>query len=100
MERLDKFLVNISLLSNFSVGYANVLSTSASDHYPITLTLETHCPLGPIPFKFSPLWNQIPTAREIVKETWSQHVEGSPSFILETKLKRTKKALKDWAKES
>jgi len=100
MERLDRFLVNISLLSTFSVGYTNILSTSASDHYPITLTLETHCPLGPIPFKYSPLWNRNPAAREIVKETWSQHVEGSPCFIWETKLKRTKKALKYWAKES
>eukprot|EP00253_Pinus_taeda_P029738 PITA_29738 len=84
----------------WSNRYTNILNTSASDHYPITLTLETHYPLGPIPFKYNPLWNRIPAAREIVKETWSQHVEGSPCFIWETKLKRTKKALKDWAKES
>eukprot|EP00253_Pinus_taeda_P004732 PITA_04732 len=76
MERLDRFLVNISYLSSFSVGYANILNTSASDHYSITLTLETHCPLGPIPFKYNPLWNWIPAVREIVQKTWSQHVEG------------------------
>jgi len=57
MERLDRFLVNISYLSSFSVGYANVLNTSASDHYPITLTLEMHSPLGLIPFKYNPLWH-------------------------------------------
>jgi len=82
------------------VGYTNILNTFASDHYPITVTLETHCPVGPIPFKYSPLWNRILLAREIFKETWSQHVEGSPCFLWEPKLKRTKKALKDWAKES
>lgn len=67
MERLDKFLVNITYLYSFSVGYANILNTSSSDHYPITLTLETHCPLGPIPFKYIPLWNWIPAVREIVQ---------------------------------
>jgi len=55
MERLDRVLINVSFLSSFSMGYANILTTSASDHYPIVLTLETHCPLGPILFKCSPL---------------------------------------------
>eukprot|EP00253_Pinus_taeda_P031570 PITA_31570 len=48
MERLDRFLVNISFLTTFSVGYTNILSTSASDHYPISLILETHRPLEEI----------------------------------------------------
>jgi len=100
MERLERFLVNISFLSTFSVGYTNILSTSASDHYPISLTLESHRPLGPIPFKFSPLWTRISTVRAIVEAVWRQHVEGSPSFIWETKIKNVKRALKDWARDS
>jgi len=48
------------------MGYATVLTSSASDHYPITLMLETHCPLWPIPFKYSPLWNEVVAVREIV----------------------------------
>jgi len=66
MERLDRFLINVVFLSSFSVVYASILSTSASDHYPIILTLETQCPLGPIPFKYSSLWNWVPAVREIV----------------------------------
>lgn len=69
MERLDIFIVNISFLSSFSIGYTNILNTSTSDHYPITVTLETHCHLGCIPFKYSPPWNRIPTAREIIQKT-------------------------------
>eukprot|EP00253_Pinus_taeda_P036435 PITA_36435 len=57
MERLDRFLINLSFLSSFSTGYTSILSTSASDHYPITLTLETRCPLVLIPFRYNPLWN-------------------------------------------
>lgn len=100
MECLDNFLVNTSFLTTFSVGYTNILITSASDHYPISLILETHRPLRPIPFKCSPLWTQISTVRAIVEAVWRQHVEGSPSFIWETKIKNVKRALKDWARDS
>eukprot|EP00253_Pinus_taeda_P028387 PITA_28387 len=100
MERLDRILINVTFLSSFSVGYATILPFSVSDHYPITLTLETHCSLGPIPFKYSSLWNCIPAIKEIVQNTWCQHVEGSPGHIWETKLRKTKQALKEWTKNS
>eukprot|EP00253_Pinus_taeda_P004132 PITA_04132 len=100
MERLDKILINVSLLSMFSVGYASVLTCPVSDHFPITLMLENHSNFGPIPFRYSSLWNDIPAVSEIVLSTWSQHVEGSPRFIWESKLKRTKQAIKEWAKTS
>eukprot|EP00253_Pinus_taeda_P013871 PITA_13871 len=98
MEWLDRILVNVSLLSSYSTAYASVLPYSTFDHYPTTLVLEAHCPLGPIPFKYSPLWSSIPIIDQIVKSTWSHHIEGSPRYIWENKLKRTKNALKDWAK--
>eukprot|EP00253_Pinus_taeda_P031705 PITA_31705 len=36
--------------------------------------------------------------RNVVWQAWTQHVEGSPTFIWETKVKRTRQALKNWAK--
>ena len=33
-------------------------------------------------------------------QSWSQYVEGFPSFVWEQKLKSTKYALKNWAKKS
>eukprot|EP00253_Pinus_taeda_P001896 PITA_01896 len=62
MERLDRIMINISLLSAYSTAYTTVLPYSTSDHYPTILVLEAHCPLGPISFKFSSLWSSIPTA--------------------------------------
>ena len=98
MERLDRFLVNISFLSSFSTAYSVILPYAASDHYPTTLTLETHSSLGPIPFKYSLLWNNLPIVDQLVNQTWRQHIEGSPRFIWESKLKRIKSASKDWAR--
>jgi len=90
MEWLDRILVNVSLLSSYSNAYAAILPYSTSDHYPKTLVLEAHCPLGPIPFKYSPLRSSIPIVDQIVKFTWIQHIEGSSRYIWENKLKRTK----------
>eukprot|EP00253_Pinus_taeda_P009759 PITA_09759 len=81
-------------------GYSNILNVSAYDHYSITLTLQSHCPLGPIPFKYSSIWNRIPAAKEVVQTTWIHHVEGSPTYIWETKLKRVRQALKNWARSN
>eukprot|EP00253_Pinus_taeda_P003328 PITA_03328 len=100
MERLDRILVNISLLSTFAAAHSKVLSSSVSDHYPIMLTLDSHVQLGPIPFRYNPLWRNNAVAVDIIEGTWKQHIEGSPSFIWEMKIKNTRKALKDGAKIS
>eukprot|EP00253_Pinus_taeda_P033267 PITA_33267 len=100
MERLDRILVNISLLSSFAAGHTKVLNSTVSDHFPILLTLDSHSQLGPIPFRYNPLWRSNAEAAAIIEATWNHHVEGSPSFIWEMKIKNTRKALKDWAKVS
>ena len=100
MERLDRFLISIAYLSTFSTGHSNILNVSASDHYPIMLTLHSHCQLGPIPFKYCAIWNRIPAAKDVVRQAWVQHVEGSPNYIWETKLKRVRQALKNWARNN
>eukprot|EP00253_Pinus_taeda_P006959 PITA_06959 len=98
MERLDRFLVNISILSTFSSVNSAIFHFSASDHYPITLELKIHCNLGPLPFKFNQLWSEQQSTRNIIQHTWRQHIEGSPSFIWESKLKNVQAALRKWAK--
>eukprot|EP00253_Pinus_taeda_P033369 PITA_33369 len=100
MERLDRILVNISLLSTFTAGHTKILNATASDHFPILLTLDSHSQLGPIPFSYNPLWRNIEEAEEIIETTWKHHVEGSPSHIWETKIRNTRKALKEWAKRA
>lgn len=98
MERLDRILINVSLLSNFAAGHSKILSATASDHSPILLTLDPHANLGPIPFRYNPLWKDSIEAESIIAEIWKKHVEGSPNYIWETKIRNIRKALKDWAK--
>jgi len=69
MERLDWFLVNISLLSTFSTVNSSILPFSASDHYPITLALDTYYPLGPLPFKYNHIWSDYQAARNTIQHT-------------------------------
>lgn len=98
MERLDQILVNVSFLSTFLVDNASILPFGTSYHYPTALTLESLYPMGPLPFKYSPLWNDIEAAKVLVQQTWCQHFKGSPSFIWERKLRNVKNAHKNWAK--
>jgi len=98
LEHLDRILVNTSLLSEFSTAHADILPYSASDHYPISIFLEAHFPLGPLPFKYNSLWRSNPIVDQIVQTAWHHHIEGSSGFIWECKLKNTKHALKEWVK--
>lgn len=98
MESLDRILVNVSLLSTFSVAYAFIHLFTASNHYPTSLILETHYSLELIPFKYSPLWNDNSTVKSIIQSSWQQHIEGSLRYIWERKIKRVKYALKDQEK--
>jgi len=76
----------------------HILSCSVSDHKPIKLELLEHLDLGPIPFRFSPLWVKEPDLLDMIKESWKQPVKGSPFFVWEEKLRRVKVVLKSWAK--
>lgn len=100
MERLDRVLINTTFLSTFATSHTSILSLSASDHYPITLTLQRYSQLGPIPFRYNITWNRNPVARDVVWQAWTQHVEGSPTYIWESKFKRVRQALKIWAKNN
>eukprot|EP00253_Pinus_taeda_P023862 PITA_23862 len=96
--RLDRFLVHSSFLLLGLDACVHILPCSTSDHKPIKLTLRAHVDLGHIPFKFSPLWIKEPKFLQVVKESWSHPVTGSPFYIWEEKIRRLKFALKHWSK--
>lgn len=97
--RLDRFLVQTSLLMNKKIITTKNLPKLSSDHKPIQLCLEDEEDLEPIPFRFSPQWIEREGFFETVKAAWDTSITGSPSFVWEQKLKLTKKALKDWIKK-
>ena len=54
--RLDRFLVQSSLLDGNQIISSKILPKLSSDHHPIALVFEKEDELGPIPFRFYPLW--------------------------------------------
>ena len=96
--RLDRFLIHSEYLSSGLLANSKILPNSTSDHRPILLDILSDANLGPIPFRFSPLWLLQENFQQVVSDSWSIPLPGSPSFSWEQKLKRLKATLKNWAK--
>ena len=54
--RLDCFLVSTSLLQKDLLPSSYIISSTTSDHKPISLSVTPLTKLGPIPFRFNPIW--------------------------------------------
>ncbi|XP_026450741.1 uncharacterized protein LOC113350847 [Papaver somniferum] len=54
----------------------------------------------PRPFHFMAMWIEDPTCRDIISNSWSVNVVGSPAYKLKAKILSTKKGLRDWNKSS
>jgi exonuclease III len=98
--RLDHFLIRSPLLFLPFTITSQLVPWGISDHHPITLTLAKAKNLGPIPFRFNPLWMDSPEFLPLITSAWSTWVNGTSVYIWEKKLKKTKQYLKEWAKAS
>lgn len=85
---MENLLISTKILPNLS-----------SDHKPIQLLLAPEEDLGPIPFKFNPLWIEKAGFMDTIQTAWDIPINGSPSFVWEQKLKATKNALKEWLRK-
>eukprot|EP00253_Pinus_taeda_P028806 PITA_28806 len=84
---------------NKKIIITKILPKLTLDHKPIQLILQDEEDLGPIPFRFSPLWIEREGFIDTVKTAWAKLVIGSSSYVWEQKLKATKQALKEWIKK-
>ena len=92
--RLDRFLVQQSFSMLGFRSDSKILAFGASDHKPILLDLVEEKNIGPIPFRFSPIWINQDGFHDLVNSIWDSPVSGSPFFVSEEKLRRLKKSLK------
>ncbi|GKU97025.1 hypothetical protein SLEP1_g10208 [Rubroshorea leprosula] len=100
MSRIDRFLVSEDWLLRWCDVKQWGLKRTVSDHCPVLLKNE-RVDWGPKPFKFFDAWLQYPGCKELIRKTWnSTAVEGWYGFRLKEKLKSTKKALKEWSRNS
>uniref|UniRef100_A0A2N9IC54 Reverse transcriptase domain-containing protein n=1 Tax=Fagus sylvatica TaxID=28930 RepID=A0A2N9IC54_FAGSY len=98
-SRLDRFLFTPTVEDHFTLLVQRRLPRLVSDHFPILL----EC--GPIengrrPFRFENMWLKSEGFLAKVKGWWESYTfQGSPSFVVASKLKALKRDLKIWNEE-
>ena len=98
--RLDRFLVQISLLLEGNLLQSQILANLAFDHKPTLLSLHNIKNLHSIPFRYSPHWFSIPRFSETIENAWGLLVTSSLCFVWEQKIKNTKVTLKERVKSN
>ncbi|KAI0496288.1 hypothetical protein KFK09_022602 [Dendrobium nobile] len=98
MERLDRMIVNSYSVNNNQLLVVKHLPRIASDHCPILLNLNSSSPKISKTFKFENIWASYPASFSVVQNVWNRKAVGSPSDILNTKMRRTMKTLYFWSR--
>ncbi|KAG7967634.1 hypothetical protein I3843_08G108700 [Carya illinoinensis] len=96
-ERLDRGIANTKWRLLFPDATIQHLVSRALDHHPLLLN-TVRAQKRALSFKFKEFWTKEPIIGTIIQEAWGKQVRGNPSFILCSKIKTTKVALKLWNK--
>lgn len=78
--RLDRFLVQHSLLLIGLSASSQILSFGASNHKPILLEVTEDGNLCPIPFRYNRAWIDMEGFQELVASVWNFFFLDSPSL--------------------
>lgn len=68
-----------------------------SDHAPLHMVCKTAEENIIKPFRFQKFWTKHKEVKSIVQNNWVVDFKGCPFQVLQTKLKRVKKALLEWS---
>lgn len=93
-RKLDRCLVNSSWLSLFGNSHACFMEKGLSDHCPVAVSLGIPRETIHKPFQVFQHIISSPDFLDTVATTWNCNVTGDPWYILTTKLKKVKLALK------
>lgn len=94
-RKLDRVLVNSVWLSTFEGSTANFSHRGLSDHSPAVINMGLEVTARKKPFQIFKYLFEHPDFFDIVKREWSSCVSGDHWFILTSKLKKVKHALKN-----
>ncbi|XP_077249093.1 uncharacterized protein LOC143888523 [Tasmannia lanceolata] len=100
LRRLDRALVNEEWLQVFPTSYVQYKNPGLSDHSPIIVLTSPVHNTGGKPFKFHNMWLSDTSLYEVVERAWNSKIRGNPIFIIFKKLQGTKRAIKDWNRNS
>ncbi|XP_075108842.1 uncharacterized protein LOC142180692 [Nicotiana tabacum] len=99
-KRLDRCLANVEFQQTFPGIEVQHLSKTGSDHSPIYLKCDIEIPPMKKPFKFLNFWVEHATFKDVVKKNWTADFSANPYILFSHKLKKLKKALSLWSKDT
>lgn len=97
-ERLDRILIQENIAVVCSAIKTKIIHTTTSDHKPMAIVMGKMENQGPLPFRYSSIWDSNIEIIELIKEAWEPRVSRSPQYIWETKLKKCKNQVKGMGK--
>lgn len=86
LRKLDKAMINVRWLVEFSSYEARFLPPVTSDHSPCLVIILRDQERKHVPFKFFEFWTEHPTYNGLVRDSWASFVYGYPMFALYRKL--------------
>ncbi|KAL9691774.1 hypothetical protein QQ045_012200 [Rhodiola kirilowii] len=94
-ECLDRVLANGQVLSQFPAAQVTHLPRIMSDHCPLLLHTSNPTP-RPSRFYYQKMWHSHPGFSNFVRQNWDGRLHTNPLLNFGLKLKRLRRALKDW----
>ncbi|KAG5601144.1 hypothetical protein H5410_032514 [Solanum commersonii] len=76
------------------------LVRSGWDHTPLSITFKTSAEKVIKPFRFLIFWVKENSFMEVIRNHWKADFERDPFILFHHKLKRVKRALTQWSKET
>ncbi|XP_020271529.1 uncharacterized protein LOC109846694 [Asparagus officinalis] len=98
-SRLDKAPVNDAWINMFNSSHVEFLLPSFSDHSPTIVLVYDDQIQGKKPFKFFKMWTKHDRFLPTVSNIWESKIQGFIMFLVYTKLKLLRGALKDLNKK-
>ncbi|XP_070034714.1 uncharacterized protein [Nicotiana tomentosiformis] len=99
-KRLDRCLANMEFQQTFPILEVTHLSKIGSDHSPMLLKCDFEAPPVKKSFRFLNFWVKHDTFKDVIRENWHADFSANPFILLNFKLKKLKKALSTWSKET
>ncbi|XP_070054360.1 uncharacterized protein [Nicotiana tomentosiformis] len=99
-KRLDKCLANVVFQQMFARLEITHLSNIGSDHCPMMLSVNASTVPIKKPFKFLNFWTKYTSFKVVVAENWTADFHANPFTLFNHKLKKVKKALSIWSKDT
>ncbi|XP_019224926.1 PREDICTED: uncharacterized protein LOC109206551 [Nicotiana attenuata] len=99
-ERLGRCVSNSEFQQTFPGIEVQHLPKIGSYHSPLKLKCHKETPPVKKPFRFLNFWVEHASFKELVKENWKADFSANPFIIFNHKMKKLKKALSVWSKET